>query len=362
MMMQYENSSLDLIEALSNAFGPSGFEDDVLAVLRRFGGSLGEFSEDSLRNLYLYRKENTGNKPILMLDAHSDEVGFLVHSVRPDGTLRVASLGGWDKFTLSSSPVLVRNALGQYIPGILASKPYLYMDAAQRSQGCPDISRMAVDIGAVSAAQAVEEFHIRPGEPVAPDTRFAFDATHGILRGKAFDCRLGCAAILEALRQLQGEELAFDIVAVFSAQEELGCRGARVAVNHVKPQIAFCFEGCPADDTLGAGDPPQTVLGKGPMLRFMDGSIVCSPRYQRYVLDLAERKSLLVQTAVRTAGANDAGIINTACDGIPAVVAGIPVRYTHSCNGLAYYGDFAATASLAVETLRALTAEDLRAF
>lgn len=353
---------LGLIRALSDAFGPSGFEDDVLAVLRRFGGSLGEFSEDSLRNLYLYRKENTGNKPILMLDAHSDEVGFLVHSVNPDGTVRVASLGGWDKFALSSNRVLVRNALGQYIPGILATRPYLYMDSALRSRFQPDISNVAVDIGATSAAQAVEEFHIRPGEPVAPEGRFLFDEVHGILYGKAFDCRLGCAAILETLHRLAGKELAFDIVAVFSAQEELGCRGARVAVNRVKPQIAFCFEGCPADDTFGAGTPPQTVLGKGPMLRFMDGSIVCSPRYQRYVLDLAEQKSLLVQTAVRTAGANDAGIINTACDGIPAVVAGIPVRYTHSCNCLARDSDFEATVSLAVETLLALTEENLHSF
>ena len=98
------------------------------------------------------------------------------------------------------------------------------------------------------------------------------------------------------------------------------------------------------------------------VLRFMDGSIVCSPRYQRYVLDLAEQKGLAVQTAVRTAGANDASIINTACDGIPAVVAGIPVRYTHTSNCLAHLDDFEATVSLAVETVCALTPEDLHAF
>jgi len=360
--MEHKNTCLPLIEDLSNAFGPSGFEDDVLAVLRRYGSHLGSFSEDHLRNLYLYRKENTGNKPVLMLDAHSDEVGFMVHSINPDGTLRLAALGGWDKFSLSSNRVLVKNALGQCIPGILASKPYLYMDSAQRSQAHLDIATVAVDIGAVSKEQAAEEFHIRMGQPVAPLDHFLFDEAHGILYGKAFDNRLGCAAILEMLQRLAGKELAFDIVAAFSAQEELGCRGARVAVNRVKPQIAFCFEGCPADDTFGAGNPPQTVLGKGPMLRFMDGSVVCSPRYQRYVLDLAEQKGLAVQTAVRTAGANDASIINTACDGIPAVVAGIPVRYTHTSNCLAHLDDFEATVSLAVETVCALTPEDLHAF
>jgi putative aminopeptidase FrvX len=81
----------------------------VLAVLRRYGSHLGSFSEDHLRNLSLYRKENTGNKPLLMLDAHSDEVGFMVHSISPDGTLRLAALGGWDVFITTATGTVCSN-------------------------------------------------------------------------------------------------------------------------------------------------------------------------------------------------------------------------------------------------------------
>ena len=104
--------TLKLIQRLSDAPGASGFEDAVVEVAREYASSLGRVEEDFLRNLYIYRKENTGNKPVLMIDAHSDEVGFIIHSVKPNGTLRFLTLGSWNKNALVSSKVLVRNALG----------------------------------------------------------------------------------------------------------------------------------------------------------------------------------------------------------------------------------------------------------
>ena len=126
-------NTLTMIQSLSDAFGPSGFEDDVLAVTRQYADGLGRTEEDCLRNLYIYRKENTGNKPVIMLDAHSDEVGFMIHSIKPNGTLRFVAIGGWNKNSLTSSKVLVRNADGNYIPGIIASKPVHFMKAAERA-------------------------------------------------------------------------------------------------------------------------------------------------------------------------------------------------------------------------------------
>lgn len=353
---------ISMIEELSNSFGPSGYEDDVLSVIRRYADELGSFSEDCLRNLYLARKENSGTQPVLMLDAHTDEVGFMVHSIRGDGTLRVVPLGGWDKFCLPSNRVLVRNALGRYIPGVIASKPYQYMEQSERNQACWDISKLAVDIGATSREDAVTKFRIRIGEPICPEGVFCYNAEHDTMYGKAFDCRLGCAALIETLDRIKGIQLPFDIMAVFSAQEELGDRGIKVAVNRIKPQIAFCFEGCPADDTFINAYDSQTALTKGPMLRYMDKSIICTPRYQRYVLDLAEQKSIPVQSAVREHGGCNASVINTACDGIPVVVAGIPVRYAHTCNCVSHYSDYESTVQLAVETLKSLSIETYMSF
>ena len=146
------------------------------------------------------------------------------------------------------------------------------------------------------------------------------------------------------------------------AAEELGERGVKVAVGKVAPQIALCFEGCPADDTFTEPYAIQTALKKGPMLRFMDKSIVCSPRYQRYVLDLAEEKGLAVQSSVREGGGNNGAIINTSLDGIPVIVVGVPVRYIHSPYGITSYYDFEATVQLATEVVRSMTEEIIRSF
>ena len=70
-----------------------------------------------------------------MLDAHGDEVGFMVHSIRPNGLLRFVNIGGWNLNTLSSADVLVRNSLGEYIPGIIAAKPVHFQTAAEKAAG-----------------------------------------------------------------------------------------------------------------------------------------------------------------------------------------------------------------------------------
>ena len=111
----------DLLKALCEANAPSGFEDETVRVAREAIGDVCDVEEDHLRNLYLYRRRNTGDKPVLMLDAHSDEVGFMVHSIRPTGTLRVVQLGGWNRATLPGAAVLVRNREGKWIPGVIAA-------------------------------------------------------------------------------------------------------------------------------------------------------------------------------------------------------------------------------------------------
>ena len=264
-----------------------------------------------------------------MLDAHSDEVGFMIHSIKPNGTLRFIPIGGWSKNALTSAKVLVRNAKGDYIPGIIAAKPVHFMSQAERNNPNVEISNMVIDIGATSEKEARENFHIRIGEPAVPATTFSHDATHDLFFGKAFDCRIGCAALIEALRRLEGKDLPCDVVGVLSSQEEVGERGCKVAVNKVKPTAAIVLEGCPADDTFTESYAIQTALKKGPMFRFMDVSAICNPRFQRYTLDLCESLNLPCQASVREGGGNNAAVINTALLGAPAIVAGIPVRYIH---------------------------------
>lgn len=352
--------TLKLIQRLSDAPGASGFEDAVVEVAREYASSLGRAEEDFLRNLYIYRKENTGNKPVLMIDAHSDEVGFIIHSVKPNGTLRFLTLGSWNKNALVSSKVLVRNALGEYIPGIIASKPVHFMNASEKANPALEIDNMVIDIGARSAEEAVNEFHIRIGEPVVPDTKFAYDEKHDLMFGKAFDCRIGCAAMLEALRRVEGRKFPCDIVAVLSTQEEVGLRSSKVAVHRVQPDIAIVMEGCPADDTFTEPYAIQTALKKGPMFRHMDVSAICAPRYQRFALDLAAKKGIPVQEAVRQGGGNNAATLQTTLAGAPSIVAGIPVRYAHSTNCISSGFDFEAAVQMVIALMENITPDVIR--
>lgn len=338
---------ITIISELSNAFGPSGFEDEVVSVLKKHCADLGRLEEDSLRNLYVYRNENTGDKPVLMLDAHSDEVGAIVQAVRPNGTIRFLLLGGWGKSALPSSKVLVRSRTGEFVPGIVAAKPVHFMSASEKAGASFEVTDLSIDIGASSKEEAETVFHIGVGEPIVPAVDFEFDEAHGLLFGKAFDCRIGCAALVQTLRVLKGKELPFDVVGVFSSQEEVGERGAQVAVNRVKPDIALCFEGAPADDTFTEPWLAQTVLGKGAMLRYMDRSIICNPRYMRHACAVAQSANIPIQCAVREGGGNNGAVINLANKGIPVIVAGVPVRYIHSSNGIAKLDDFDSTVRFA---------------
>lgn len=354
-----EDRALSMIQELSDAYGPSGFEDEAVAAAKKYAEGLGELEEDCLRNLYIWGQNN--GKPVLMLDAHGDELGFMIHSIKPNGTLRFLPLGGWNANSLTSSKVLVRNSLGQWIPGVISSKPVHFMSASEKGKGA-DIENMTIDVGALSSEEAVEKFHIRIGEPVVPAVKFEYDKENDVMFGKAFDCRIGCAALIEALRRLKGQDLAFDVVGTLSSQEEIGERGVKVAVNRVMPKVAICFEGCPADDTFTEPYAIQTGFKRGPMLRFMDKSIVCSPRFMRYSLDLAEKLGIPAQASVRTGGGNNGAIIHTTGKGIPTIVIGVPVRYIHAHHGITSYYDFEATVQLACAIVSNLTPEIVDTF
>ena len=358
--MSYSIENVKLIQDLSNAPGPSGFEDAVLKIVRTALEDICTFEEDKIRNLYIYRKNHTGEKPVLMLDAHGDEVGFMIHSVKPNGTLRFVGLGRMDPRGLAASELLVRNTEGEYIRGTIGLRPPHFSNG--NTNDSLNLQDFSIDIGARSAEEAMEIFRIGIGEPAVPATVCNFDERFGLFYGKAFDCRIGVAAMIETLRRLDGLDLPFDVVGVVSAQEEVGDRGIRVAVNKVKPDIAICFEGCPADDTFTEPYAIQTALKSGPMFRYLDNSVICSPRFQRWVLKTAKEHGIKAQASVREGGGNNGAVINLAGEGVPVVVAGVPVRYIHSMTGITAYEDFENTAALVTILAKALTPDILSLF
>lgn len=356
-----ENEELRLIKEISDANGISGFEDDVLEVVRRHAAGLGEITEDCMRNLYLRRSDNTGNKPVVQLDAHTDEVGFMVKAIRPDGMLEFITIGGWVATNIPAHLVRVRNSEGVYIPGVVASKPPHFMSEAERKAPL-EVSSLVIDVGATSRDEIINDFKIEVAAPVVPDVDFIYDDKHKIMRGKAFDNRLGCASIIETISALKGEELKVDVIGAFASQEEVGTRGATVTVERVNPDLAICFEGCPADDTVVPDYQVQTALKKGPMLRYIDARMITNPRFQRYALSLAKELEIPVQAAVRTGGSTDGAPIHMGHLGVPVIVIGIPVRYAHTHYGYSSLEDYQNGIRLAVEILKRIDADTIKSF
>lgn len=353
-------SSLQLISTLSDANGPSGFEDEVIALGRDAVQAYASVSEDSLRNLYLSRKENTGTHPVVMLDAHADEVGFMIRTILPNGTMQFMPLGGWSSYTVPAHKVRVRALDGSWISGVVASRPVHYMSAAERGKS-PEIADMVIDIGVTSAEEAIS-FGMAVGAPVVPDVSFEYNEKNGVMLGKAFDCRVGCSALIDTLKELAGEELAVDVTGTLTSQEEVGDRGIQVAVQTVHPDLAIVFEGAPADDTFLPEAEIQTGMGRGAMLRHIDVGMITNPRLMRYTLDLAHQNGIPVQEAVRTGGRTNGAQIHLSGQGVPTIVISVPVRYAHTHHGFSSIADYESVVQLAVQLIRSLDEEVISTF
>lgn len=350
---------LQLIEKVSNARGMSGFEDEVVEIAREYAKDFATFEEDSMRNLYIYPKYNKGNRPLVMLDAHADEVGFMVHAIKPDGTLRFVNLGTWNEKALSSSRVQIYTENG-YITGVISAIPPHFMSEAQRMSSVTYDS-LSIDIGAASAEEA-RALGVKVGAPVVPLTPFEYNPERGILYGKAFDDRLGVAAVLEILKLLRNEDTEVDVVGVISSQEEVGLRGIKAVMANIRPDAAICFEGCPADDTFTPDYLVQDRLRGGVMIRHMDSTVICSPRFVSFTEKVAEEKGVKVQMAVRTGGGNNGAYIVSANGGTPVIVAGVPVRYIHTFHCYAAIEDVESNVKLGLELCKNLNGDIIKGF
>jgi len=348
-----------MIKDLALAFGPSGFEDDVLEVAKKYVPAGYKTRRDSMLNFYMENAsaKHDPNLPTVLIDAHSDEIGLMVQAVKPDGTLVFTTLGGWVPASLYAQKMIVKNQIGEYIPGVIvAVMPHFGGNANTN----PSIETMTLDVGASSKQEVIEKYKINLGSPIVPASNF--DHRDDIMIAKAFDCRIGCAAVIEVLDKLKDFDANVNIAGLLSAQEEIGTRGIRVAVNQIKPQVAICFEGTPADDTLVPPHMIQTALGKGPMLRHIDRAMITNPRFIRMALDIASDKNIPVQESVRTGGGTNGAVTHTANEGIPTIIIGCPVRYAHSHNSIASISDYNNSVSLAVEIVKQLDAKTISEF
>lgn len=341
-----------LLKELSEARGVSGNEAAVRdAILSAVRGYIDEHRVDALGNLICLRKARRQAQPgsprKVMVAAHMDEIGFVITGINSDGTLRFGKVGGIDDRILLSKQVLVGQ---EAVPGVIGYRPIHLIPKAERER-VADVSKLAIDIGATSKSGA--EKLVKPGDYVTFRTTFEILDEGGLrtVKGKAFDDRAGCAVLIELLK----EEYAFDLYATFTAQEEAGLRGARVAAYAVNPEIAFVLEGTVCDDLPKKKDlSPVTEVGKGPVITLMDRSFIADRRLVKLLVDTAQQLGIPYQFKRGAVGGTDAGAIHLTREGIPSAAVSVPVRYIHAPVSLLSLVDLDYTVRLMCEALHTL--------
>jgi endoglucanase len=354
--------SKELLRDLSLAAGPPGFEHEVRAIVKKALSPVGTVSHDRLGSL-LCEKRGASATPRVVLDAHMDEVAFLVRNITVEGRLRVVPLGGWWGHVLLAQRMNVLTEKGK-IPGIFGCKPPHFLTASEKEK-VQNIDDMLIDIGA-SCRKEAEELGIRIGDPVVPHAEFIELAAPDMLSGKAFDDRAGVGVLCETMQRLALCDHPNTVVAVAAVQEEVGCRGAATASELSRPDVAIVLEGTPADDLPGSVESErQAGLGSGPQVRYFDPTAISNRRLVTLVEEVAAREKIDLQRAVRRSGGTNASSIHTSGAGVPTVVIGVPARYIHTHVSVISFRDYARTIDLVTAVVQALdkkTAEGLVTF
>lgn len=331
-----------ILEALSNARGVSGKEDQVRdIILQEIRDHIDEHHVDALGNLLCIKRARhaSGKWPNkVMIAAHMDEIGLIVTGINKNGTLRFDKVGGIDDRILLSKQVLVGEAA---VPGVIGYRPIHLIPGEERGKTVK-ADKLAIDIGATDEESAKELVTV--GDYISFRTSFSsLDEELRTVKGKAFDDRAGCAVLTELLK----ETYDLEIHAAFTTQEEVGLRGARVASYSIDPDVAFVLEGTICDDLPKKKDTsPVTELGKGPAITFMDRSFVADRRLVDLLVATAEQMDIPYQFKRAVAGGTDAGAIHLAREGVPAVTVSVPSRYIHAPVSLLSLSDFDYTVQL----------------
>ena len=350
---QSSDPTLTLLQQLSDAPGPPGAEDPVRAIMVPIMKPLAtRLSYDGMGSV-IAQSGTTG--PRIMIDAHMDELGGMVRRIAPNGTLTMQMLGGWLDQALVDQRWTILGSKGP-VHAVTGIRDIHVLPAEDRTKVFPR-DGLYLDIGAKDAAEAAA-MGIEPGDPIVPDSPFTvMNGTRNYL-GKAWDDRIGCAVLLEAMRRIAKQPHPNQLFFVATTQEEIGLRGAKTAADAIKPDIGLAIEGGIAGDTyLGHPEETQVKLGAGPGIFLYDTSALPNRKLVALVRKTAAEKSIPLQLDLVQGYGDDSSAIQESSGGVPTLNFVVPVRYTHAHNGIVNRGDFDRMVDLMVAVLAQLDAK-----
>lgn len=338
---------IELMKELCALPGPSGCEDAVRAfVLKRVKPFADEIRTDAIGNVMVFRKGRKALDRPVALCAHMDEVGVIIKKITEDGMLKFGFVGGVDPRVVIGRPVRFGD-----VPGVIGIKAVHLTTAAER-RTMPKTKNLYIDIGATSRAAA--EKLVSLGDYGVFDSAVV-EFGDGLIKAKAIDDRVGCAALLRLLE----DEPPIDTWFCFTVQEETGLRGAASMAFALDPGFAMVLEGTTAADLaeVKGADAVCRVRG-GVVLPFMDGATIYDAELFELLRDACIRRGIPWQTKTRVAGGTDAGRIHRSRAGVRVCAAAAPVRYIHSPSSVAAKADCEAVLAAARAFLEELGGDD----
>lgn len=344
-MPSFGNKQIKLLEKLCNAIGVSGDEGEVRRiVLDEIKPFADDVKVDAMGSVLAVRHGRGAKRVRVMIDAHMDEVGFFIVADEGEGIYRFETVGGIDSRHLVGKQVYVGK---DRIPGVIGGKPVHLMGLSERRNKVP-VDGLRIDIGLAGMAQV--------GDRAGFATKFR--RVGPSIMSKAIDDRIGVATLIELLKHAPSN---IDLCAAFSVQEEIGLRGAKVAAQYFKPDMAIAIDSTPANDLPvydGSENTSYNVkLGLGPAIYIADGSTLHDPRLVQFLSDIGDAQKIPYQFRQPGGGGTDSGAIQRSLAGVPTVSVSVPHRYTHSPVSIARVDDWKNTINLLHSGLKKIQPE-----
>ena len=318
---------IDLINSLTTVCGVSGNEGKIREVIKQeIQGYVDEIREDVLGNLVAIKK---GSKKKIMLAAHMDEVGIIVTNIEYNGFLRFSVVGGVDYKLELTSRVRFEN-------GIIG---VVYFEERVNKNKNIETNRYFVDIGAKNKEEAMKLINVGDVASFVSDTV----VQNNKIISKALDDRLGCAVLIDLIKK--NIKTDNEIYYVFTVQEEVGARGAKVCAYDIKPDVAIVVDVTDTGDILN--DNYMAVsLGDGVAIKIKDRTLIAHPKVKELLINVAKENNIPYQLEILECAGTDAGAIHVADKGVMTGALSIPTRYIHTISEMADITDIENTVKL----------------
>lgn len=334
-MLQLSETDLQELESLLVTQSPSSAEEEIAGYVERFNDACA-CRRDALGNIFLSLPGSEG--PSVMIAAHADEIGLQLIHVTPEGYVRFRAVGGVDVKATAGRQVHILSAGGK-VPGVICKVP-VHIEYKEKSEKPLEMSDLWIDIGCSSAQEALSRVSVGDMIAFAPN---ALRLGNHRLSSKALDNKLGVFVAASAMRRLAAAGSDRAATAVFTVQEEVGCKGAAVAAEALKPVWGICIDVGVATDCPGVSAEKYgpLALGAGPGLSFCTDT---SRSLTEQACLILEQKGIPFQKTVglSATGGTDTLRMQMAGQGIPCILMSVPLRSMHTPSEICDMNDVAA--------------------